>query len=161
MTNPTLHDLLKGRLNIVRQDLNEAVARLKDEDLPYAPAKGMRTISGQLNEIIATEFQIQDLLQETTQKPFQQLDQAAQSTSVEEYKTKLHQTRQSTLDFFDSLTEQDLDKLLPVPQGWFESLTLPAVPKSEILRSLAAHEWYHTAQITSYLWTKGDNPYNW
>ncbi|MEX2242249.1 MAG: hypothetical protein WD716_00220 [Fimbriimonadaceae bacterium] len=50
---PTLHQLIKARLDIVREDLDEAVARISDDMLPWAPAPGMRTIKGQLEEIAA------------------------------------------------------------------------------------------------------------
>ena len=29
----------------------------------------------------------------------------------------------------------------------------------EVLRNIAAHEWYHTGQLVSYLWTRGEDPY--
>ena len=34
-------------------------------------------------------------------------------------------------------------------------------PISEVLRSIATHESYHTGQLITYLWMRGDNPYEW
>ena len=41
-----LHDMLKARLAMVRQDLDQVIARLTDADMTWAPKDGMRTIGG-------------------------------------------------------------------------------------------------------------------
>ncbi len=58
----TRHALLKARLALVRRDLDPIVTRLTPDLLTWAPAAGMRTISGQIVEIVATEMQLIALL---------------------------------------------------------------------------------------------------
>ena len=74
---------------------------------------------------------------------------------------QLNATRNQTLTYLDSLAEADLSEPILVPQHWFESLGLGIVPRREMITSIALHEWYHTAQLVSYLWARGDDPYSW
>ncbi|MEX2242250.1 MAG: DinB family protein [Fimbriimonadaceae bacterium] len=76
-------------------------------------------------------------------------------------KEVLRTVRAGTLEFLGSLSEEELATPAPFPERWFESLRLPSVPLSEAFRSIAQHEWYHTGQLVSYLWARGDDPYKW
>ena len=69
--------------------------------------------------------------------------------------------RADTLAYIDSLTEDELLEPIACPERWWEALRLTECPISEILRNIAAHEWYHTGQLVSYLWMRGDDPYSW
>ena len=157
-----LHDRLKARLQLVRNDLLEVMGRLKDEDLGFAPKDGMRTIGGQLAEIASTETQLLSYL-----KDGKELDWKVTNAKFESIgdlvgmKQALEETRAATLEYLDSLTEEQLEALAPMPKGWFESLGREAVPPSEVFRSLAQHEWYHVGQLVSYQWFRGDDPYSW
>ncbi|MBX3096286.1 MAG: DinB family protein [Fimbriimonadaceae bacterium] len=159
--NSPTHQFLKGRLAVVRQDLVEAVDRLTDDMLEWAPAKGMRTIGGQLQEIAATELQEHALLKQLSNPNYDDAFRRAKRNSVEEYRRLLLEVRNETIALIDGWSEDDLNERVPVPTNWFEGLGQDDVPRAEIIRSLAAHEWYHTGQLVSYLWTRGDDPYKW
>ncbi len=73
----------------------------------------------------------------------------------------LMEVRQQTLDYLASLSEIDLAEEVSFDGGWFASLMLPTVPRTEVFVNIADHEWYHVGQLTSYLWMRGDNPYDW
>jgi uncharacterized damage-inducible protein DinB len=157
-----IHERLKARLSLVRKDLDEAIARLSDNDLAFAPREGMRTIGGQLTEIAGTEIQILAYLRDGTHLPWEQTnDFGERAESLEGMKVALNEVRQATLNYLDALTEEQLEEPVPMPKGWFESLESDAVPPSEVFRSIAQHEWYHVGQLVSYLWYRGDDPYKW
>ena len=61
------HSLLKARLALVRRDLNPIVERLTPELLSWAPTAGMRTVAGQIVEIVGTEMQLIALLKDGQQ----------------------------------------------------------------------------------------------
>jgi len=157
-----IHDRLKARLALVREDLDAVVARLSDADLAFAPREGMRTIGGQLAEIAGTEIQVLAYLREGMHIPWEESnDFGERGKSVDAMKDVLGEVRQSTLEYLDSLTEEQLGEPIAMPKGWFESLGRDAVPPSEVFRSIAQHEWYHVGQLVSYLWFRGDDPYKW
>lgn len=52
------HTLLKSRFALVRRNLNPLLDHIAPDALSWAPAEGMRTILGQVIEIISTEMQI-------------------------------------------------------------------------------------------------------
>ncbi|MGI8924177.1 MAG: DinB family protein [Fimbriimonadales bacterium] len=147
---------------LVRADLYEVLGRLKDEDLPWAPSRGMRTIAGQLAEIAGTERQLMAWLLDQKQISFEVANEFGdRGLSLAGMKEALDEVRASTLVFMDSLAEEDLETPVPMPEGWFESLGQPEIQPSEVFRSLAQHEWYHVGQLVSYLWSRGDDPYKW
>ncbi len=156
------HDLLKARFALARRDLNSIMVRLTPDLLDWAPATGMRTISWQLVEIVGTEIQLISLL-----KADQNIsDPAAREIigdcgSLDNLRHALIDFRQQTLDYLDLLSETDLAEEISFDGGWFASLMLPTVPRAEVFLNIADHEWYHVGQLTSYMWTRGDNPYQW
>src|SRR5687768_12377007 len=68
----SLHERLKARLSLVRADLDEVLVRLSEDDMPFAPRQGMRTIAGQLAEIAATETQVMAWLQGGRKIPWEE-----------------------------------------------------------------------------------------
>ena len=161
-TVPTLKELIKARFDIVREDLDEVTARLSDDMLAWAPAPGMRTIKGQLEEIAGTEVQAITWMRDRAQIPYEEAMAFGDKTeTLDGLRSVLRTVRTSTLEYLDSLSEQDLATPAPFPERWFESLRLPSVPPSEAFRSIAQHEWYHVGQLVSYLWARGDDPYKW
>ncbi|MDQ2687554.1 MAG: DinB family protein [Armatimonadota bacterium] len=158
----TRHVLLKARLALVRRDLDPIVERLTPDLIEWAPTAGMRTVSGQLVEIIATERQLIARLKDGQQIS----DEDAQEMigdcgSLDNLRRALIAVRQQTLDYLDALSAAGLTEEVPFDGGWFASLMLPTVPRAEVFVNIADHEWYHVGQLTSYLWAHGENPYNW
>ncbi len=157
-----LHERLKGRLAIVREDLDEVLARLRDADMRWAPSAGMRTVGGQLVEIAATERQVLAWMRDGKHLSFEEAeDFGERASTLGGMKETLTETRRETLAYLDSLSEVDLETPAPFPERWFESLRQPMMQRSEAFRSIAQHEWYHVGQLVSYLWSRGDNPYKW
>lgn len=122
----------------------------------------MRTVSGQVVEIVGTEMQLVALLKEGRWISDPEATEIiGECGNLDILRTSLIDFRQQTLDYLDSLSEADLAEEVPFDGGWFASLMLPTVPRAEIFLNIADHEWYHTGQLTSYLWTRGDHPYEW
>lgn len=157
-----MKQLLLARFAMVRRSLEEALERITDDRLPYAPRAGMPTIRDILFEIAGTEAQILTYIQLGKRIPLREvvgpwsgIDTAA---GVREL---LDRTRAETIAFLDGLGDSDLESTRRFPLDWSESLGLPEVPLREGLISLAAHESYHTGQLVSYLWAAGEDPIAW
>lgn len=165
MASPTeldLHGRIRARLALVREDLDEVLARLNEDDLGWAPTSGMRTIAGQLTEIACTEKQVLLWMRDGKHVPYSELlGQDENGASLTAMKDVLAHTRQSTLAYLDSLSPEELEIPVPFPERWFESLRQPTMARSEAFRSIAQHEWYHVGQLVSYLWSRSDDPYKW
>ena len=161
MATESLHDLLKARFNLTGKFLQQVIDRLKDEDLPWSPALGMRTIRNQLLEIADKERETLKWIQTGTWPDDDPPTFDEESASLEEIKSKIASLRKATFMYIDSLTESELHRLHPAPEGWWEALRLTECPVHEILRNISAHEWYHTGQLLVYLWSRGDDPETW
>ena len=156
---PTTHELLRARFAYVRRHLDQALAAVTNDLLAWAPVEGMRTIEGQLFEILGKEIELLTYAKAGGKEEWVEMDEF-QIAMIEGWRTLLSETRQRTLAYLDSLSEVDLNTLILFPDGWWEGLYLPAIPLHEIFRSIAAHEWYHTGQLVSYMWSRGGNPYD-
>lgn len=157
----SLSGRLIARLGVVRKDLLEAMSRLQDADLTWAPSPGMRTVDGLLREIAATEVVLMDRIRGLPARKFVEIEDGFQATTIEEWRGVLADVRAETLAFIEGRSDEELEAPVRLPKSWPDSLGLDEVPMSEPLRSLAAHEWYHAGQLVSYLWSRGDDPYEW
>jgi uncharacterized damage-inducible protein DinB len=138
-------DALNANLACARQDLDGVLARLGDADLLWSPREGMPTIAIQ-----------------TGVWPDEGPDAfAVQSATLEEIKAAMAALRVETYRYIDSLHDTELEQPIPNPNRWREALRMTDCPLSEVLRNIAAHEWYHTGQLITYLWLRGDNPDDW
>src|ERR1700722_19221525 len=117
------HDLLKARLKVVRNDLDPIVERLTPETLTWAPVEGMRTMAGQIVEIVSTEIQLVTLLKEDYWiTDDQALENIQGAESVDLLTQALTKVRRQTLEYLDSLSEADLAEEVSFGGGWFGSL---------------------------------------
>jgi len=152
--------LLQARLKTVRRDLDEAIARTTEEMLPWAPTPGMRTVSGQLVEIISTEMQLIALLRDDIDISDEKARKIiGDCNDLQNLKAALDRIRADTLTYLATLSEGDLAEEVAFGGGWFGSMDLPTIPRAEVFVSIADHEWYHVGQLTTYLWCQGINPY--
>lgn len=147
-------------MTTVRRDLDECLERMTPDMLGWAPQKGMRTVAGQLVEIVATEMQLVTLLSEDRwiDDP-EALAILGGSDDLEKLKTATQEVRERTLGYLNSLSEEELAEEVEFGGGWMGSLGLTAVPRAEVFVNIADHEWYHVGQLTSYLWARGIDPY--
>lgn len=159
MTN--VKELLKARFACARQDLESVLDKLDDSDLPWLPREGMRTIAGQLLEIANKEKETLGWVQTGTWPDDEPDAFEIQSATLEDIRATLAMLRQETYAYIDSLSSPQLEQIIPNPDHWNEALRITDCPLSEVLRSIATHELYHTGQLIIYLWMRGDNPYEW
>jgi uncharacterized damage-inducible protein DinB len=154
--------LLQPRFARVRRDLDQIVDRLTPDLLDWAPLEGMRTISGQIVEILEIEIPMVPRLQDGRRLSEDEINQSVgDPASLDSLKRRLKEVRQQTLNYLDSLSESDLEEEVSYGGRWFGSFWLPVLPRGEVFLNVVEHEFYHIGQLTSYLWARGDNPYNW
>ncbi len=150
-------DLITARLSNVRGWLDTVLRRLTPESLEWSPAPGMRTVAGQLVEIIAIEAPLVPYL-----KTGHVLTEAEVEAIVGDAHNLNHllqvliAVRHNTLDYLKSLTQEELFEVVPSGEAWFGTLWLPAMPRAEHFLNIAEHEYYHVGQLISYLWYKGE-----
>ena len=156
------HDLLKGRFDHVRAFFNEILPRLTPELLDWAPAEGMRTVSGQLMEIIGVEMALVPRLKEGKEYSYNEIDEMiGDPNSLENLLNQLEETRRVTLEYLDSLSESDLEEEVASGKQWFGTFWKPVMPRAEHFLNISEHEFYHVGQLTVYLWMRGEDPYSW
>lgn len=122
----------------------------------------MRTAAGQLVEIISVEVPLVPRLKEGRQPSDAEVDAViGDQHSLENLLGRLVEVRQTTLDYLDSLSDEELSEEIPSGGAWFGTLWLPSMPRAEHFLNIAEHEFYHVGQLISYLWCRGDDPYAW
>ena len=154
--------LIRASLKSTRAELEEVFPHLSDDMLDWAPAPGMRTIQGQLVEIIGTELSIVERLMGGSKRAYTDIE--ADLTEMKELLgilEKLSSVREVTLGFLASLSEEQLNSEADVSQGSKDYMELESVPTREMFRYIVRHEAYHTGQLVSYLWARGNDPYSW
>lgn len=157
----TLQELLKARFAMVRQDLEEVLDRLTDADLRYAPRIGMRTVAGQLIEIANKEKEALGWIRAGVWPDGEPDAFDPETADLATMRAALNKLRADTFAYIDSQSEAQLCEPISCPERWWEALRLTSCPKNEVLRNIAAHEWYHTGQLVTYLWMRGDDPDTW
>lgn len=157
----TQREIIKGRLDYARSWLNDVLPRLTPEMLMWAPGEGMRTISGQLLEIISVEAQFVPALKYGRPLTDEEcLAIATEESGLEELLAALTDVRARTLEYLETLSEADLAAEVTLPQ-WYGAYWPKPCPRGEHFRNIAEHEFYHAGQLISYLWARGDDPYQW
>ena len=157
-----LQEQLKARFNMVRRDLNRVLDRFTEDDYHWAPTEGMRTVHGQLFEIVGKEVELLDYAKKGGKEGWIEIEEYGErEKTLKGMREVLAEVRGGTLNDIDSFSESDLEKPVAFPTDWWESMGLFEMPLHEVYRTIAMHEWYHTGQLYSYLWTRGDDPYKW
>lgn len=157
-----IKELLRAQLDSVRSDLVETYPHLTDELLPWAPAEGMRTVQGQFVEMISTERAITDRLRGVASgNPDEEDAPLWAAKTVADLIALLDQTRALTHQLLDQTAEEELEAKVQVSQGFAGYLQLETVTAAALFSFIARHESYHAGQLVSYLWARGDNPYDW
>lgn len=151
---------IKAALGSVRQELLEALERVTEEMGDYSPSPGMRTIKGQMVEILVTEV---DALARITGGPGSDpsQDDALMALPVSDLMQQLDSSRASTLAALEEAGDEGLSRELKVSDGFRSYLGLEVVTVGDLFYHIVRHESYHSGQLHSYLWARGDNPYEW
>lgn len=145
-----LHGLLKARFASVRQDLDEALNGFTDSDLTWSPGAGMRTVAGQILEIADKDREAVIWMKTGVWPDGEPASFDPETITLDQARTALATIRLTTLAYIDSMTEAELEMPVQCPEAWWEALRLTECPRSEVLRNIAAHEWYHTGQLYTY-----------
>jgi uncharacterized damage-inducible protein DinB len=151
------HDYLEARLRYVRQDFDEVLDKLTDAYLSWRPTDDLPSTAGLLLEMANKEKELIAWLQ-TGEWPDHDPDAFDELATLAEMRSVFATLREQTLRYIHSFDEAGLEELVPCPEKWWEALRLEACPRSEILRNLAAHEWYHTGQLIVYQSIRGVGP---
>jgi len=155
-------ELIRAQLSSVRNELAEIFPRLSDDMLNYAPADGMRTIHGQFVEILSTETTIIKRINGETRIQYKEIEAGFWKVkTVSGLVKKLNEVREQTLAILNSADEAELARPVETSKDFATWLELDQPIVSEMLRFLARHESYHCGQLVSYLWARGNNPYDW
>jgi uncharacterized damage-inducible protein DinB len=155
-------DHIRSSLSSTRTELAEIFPHISDDMLDWAPAEGMRTIGGQFAEIMGTEVSIVERLSGKPRRPYPEIEaEFSDLNTVATNVAKLTEVRESTLELLRSLSEEQLSSFADVSDGTKAYMELDEIPVSEMFRYLIRHESYHTGQLVSYLWARGNNPYSW
>lgn len=151
---------IRAALASTRVELEEALARLTEEMGDWAPSPGMRTMKGQLVEILVTE---QDTVARIKGVPGSDpaQDEVIARLPVADLIQQLRAAREATLAELERRGELGLDDEVPTSEGFRSYLGLEKVTAGELFRHIVRHESYHCGQIVSCLWARGDNPYDW
>jgi uncharacterized damage-inducible protein DinB len=157
----SVHELLKARFDMTRKYLDRVLVRFTENDLSWRPAEGMRTVRGQLLEIADKERESIKWIQTGVWPDEDPPTFNEETATMAEITAAMKELRVNTFAYIDSLSEADLERLIHSEEGWLEALNLTDCPIHEVLRNIGAHEWYHTAQLITYLWLRGDVPDSW
>lgn len=129
--------------------------------LAWAPSAGMRTVSGQLVEILSVEAHLVPALKEGRRLSDDEVaEMIGDENSLAGLRNALTEVRTRTLGYLDTLSEAELAEAVSVPQ-WYGAYWENPMPVGEHFRNVAEHEFYHAGQLISYLWARGDDPYAW
>lgn len=146
----------------VRKWLEMGCERLTPELANWAPNPGMRTVASQLVEIITVELPLVPLLREgKVLDDAEALSFVGDAHDLFNLQRKLEEVRLTTLEYLDSITSEELAEDVSREGPWFGTFWRSSMPRAEYFLNIAEHEFYHVGQIYSYLWCRGDNPYDW
>lgn len=161
-TGPSLKELILARLAFVRRELDEVLSHLSDENLNWAPAPGVRPTFDQLLEIAMNEVMGIALLRDGKSLKHAEAEATLKhDETLESFTKMLSDVRSETVAYIGALSEEQLAEPVAASNPWFASFGLPKVPRYDALTSIALHESYHVAQLITYAWTRGDDPYKW
>lgn len=127
---------------------------MTDADLALRPIDEMPSVAGLLVEMANKEKELIAWLR-TGEWPEDDPDAFEESAMLAEIRAMFASLREDTLAYIDSFDDDGLEELVRCPDKWWEALRLEACPRSEILRNIASHEWYHTGQLIVYLNARG------
>lgn len=155
-------ELILARLAFVRRELKQVLEHCTDELLSYAPGEGVRPTFDQFLEIGMNEVMAIALLRDGKILTHAEAEATlSHVATVQAYSKMLADVRAETVSYIESLSEEELAEPVEASNPWFASFGLKQVPRYDALTSIAVHESYHIAQLITYAWTRGDDPYQW
>lgn len=102
--------LLLARMANTREDLEEVLVRIDDSMMDWAPVAGMRTVSGQMLEIAATEIQVRGRLKRAAWVSDDEVrTQIGDLGSIEKMRAFLRDVRSETIAQIEELSDEELE----------------------------------------------------
>ncbi len=158
---PLIHELLRARFDVVRNYLDRTLDRFTEEEFNWSPGEGLKTVAEQILEMADKDRESVLWIQTGVWPDDQPATFDPAVTTLRDSRAILAEIRKETLVFLDSMSEEELASPVYCPEAWLESLGLQQCPVSEVLRNIAAHEWYHTGQLIVYRRLLGDIRDDW
>jgi uncharacterized damage-inducible protein DinB len=142
-----------------RAELSAEIAKVKPDDLGWAPKEGMKTYGAILQEIGTMEKLCIRWVTETQLLDWTAEDKAlAAAPDPASLMKLLDEIRTETVQYLQSVSEDTLEMPIDVHPDWHQYMG-PRLEPEEFVRWISRHEYYHLGQIVSYLWIQGNDPY--
>lgn len=155
----SLHQRLIQELMLVRRELLEELRSISDNQLQFAPAEGMKPYGVLVQEIATMQAETAIILCDGVVPDYAELTKRCAKSTVSGYAELLDSDLQRIVEFIQESTETELCSPLPLEIPWSSYFGAETVEPVELIRWIARHEYYHLAQIVTYRWIEGHNPY--
>lgn len=150
---------LINELMLVRRELLEELRALSDANLGYSPAEGMKPYGVLIQEIAAMQAETAEILCEMRVPEYQDLEKRCARSSITDYIDLLETDLRRIIGYIENSDESNLGLPLPLEISWASYFGSPEIEPEELIRWIGRHEYYHLAQIVTYRWLQGHNPY--
>jgi uncharacterized damage-inducible protein DinB len=157
-----LNERLKIELDVIRRDLFRAAEALEPEAWDWAPQADMKSFRKLLLEIGALELMNLRVLQGGGSDDWGEAEGEVARRAGETGLPlqTLTDLRAETLTWLAAADDEQLRTPIPIPESWAHAFGgVTALEPEELVREIARHEYYHFAQIVTYRWLRGHNPY--
>jgi uncharacterized damage-inducible protein DinB len=161
MPNRPHAERLLADLSEVRQELVREASRVPPQHLDWSPSTGMKSYRDLLIEIGATEYENLYLVKEGV-ADFKAAEEriGGRGKDVQSILEDLARARSETVAHLERVTEEELQRPIPLPESWYQFFGgLKEIEPEELFRWIVRHEYYHLGQIITMRWIQGHNPY--
>lgn len=154
-----LSSRLIEELKLVRRELLDELHSLRDDQLPFAPSEGMKPYGVLIQEIATMQAETAIILCEGRVPEYGDLKVECRRNSIADYIELLESDLARIVANIESADEAVLSSPLPLEISWASYFGSEQIEPEELIRWIARHEYYHLAQIVTYRWIQGHNPY--
>lgn len=145
----------------IREELNQEVGSIADDELDWTPAPGMKSYRSLLAEIGCVESENLSLIQ-TGVADYKSTEAILRDSSLSTARLleELGELRKQTISYLEQVSEEALQVQLNLPEDWYQFFGgATMVEPEELIRWITRHEYYHLGQIITMRWIQGHNPY--
>lgn len=145
----------------IRQELNEEVGKIADDELDWTPAPGMKSFRSLLIEIACVEVENLNLIN-TGDAEYKSTQERLSDPNfgTANLLSELAELRKGTISYLQQVSEEALQVPLNLPEHWYQFFGGETqVEPEELIRWITRHEYYHLGQIITMRWSQGHNPY--
>jgi hypothetical protein len=151
-TTPRPHaQRLLQDLKQMRADLKETVRELGPDRFEWEPRPGMRTCKNLLIEIGTMDALSRGLASRGELLSWNTVWNSLDKGSMEETLVALDEVRAETIAYLESVTEEQLETPIPLPEAWQEYFdNAKFIEPEELINWIARNEYYHYGQLNTY-----------